>query len=224
MKKIKMGIVIILSVLLLVAKYFIDQINNIHSTAFVLINGYDGQLYKICLKLFIALAVGGIMAIGILSFKKRKKVVIGLVVLPSFVLTLFIGYQVMQLVNGWDSFCKEPYLVSPDGKHALYQDGGDSDIFGFSSGYMHYAMECENNGYARVFYCYEEKFSPQVEWYEDGFFVSYYCPESSQDYKYGVDVAPESDFSQTFPYEKRADGIFFYYEPRLHIADKKGDL
>jgi len=212
-KKVKIGIVIVLSLLLLVAKYFIDWINHIHSPAFVLINGYDGQLYKICLKLFIALAIGGIMAIGITSFKKWKKVVIGLAALSGLVLLLFMGYQVMQLLNGWDSFCKEPYLVSPDGKHALYQDGGDSDIFGFSSGYMHYAMECEKNGYARVFYCNEEKFSPQVEWYENGFFVSYYCPESTKDYNYGVDVVPESDYSQTFQYEKREDGIFFYYEP-----------
>ena len=118
-KKIKIGIVIVLSVLLLVAKYFIDRINHIHGPAFVLINGYDGQLYKICLKLFIALAIGGIMAIGITSFKKQKKVVIGLAVLPGLVLLLFTGYQVMQLLNGWDSFCKEPYLVSPDGQHAL---------------------------------------------------------------------------------------------------------
>lgn len=211
-KKIKIRIVVVLLVLLLIAEYFIVQINRIHGTAFVLINGYDGRLYQICLKLFIALVIAGLMAIGITFFKKQKKIVTGLAVLSGFLLILFMGYQIMQLVNGWDSFHREPYLVSPDGEHALYQDGGDSDIFGNSSGYMHYAMKCEKNGYSRIFYCYEEQFTPQVEWYEDGFLLSYYCPESTQNSKYGFDVTPESDYSQTFRYEKRADGIFFYYE------------
>ena len=68
------------------------------------------------------------------------------------------------------------YLESPDGQYVIYQDGGDQDIFGNSSGYMHYALEYDNV-YSRVFYGYKEIYTPQIEWYNDGFFVSYYCPE-----------------------------------------------
>lgn len=212
-KRVKSGIVIVLSVIILVAWYLIKQINRIHAPAFVLLNGYDGQLYKICLKLIIALAIAGILVIGVISAKKWKKMVTRSSVLLGLVLLLFMRYQGKKLVEGWNSFAREPYLVSPDGKHALYQDGGDRDIFGFTSGYIHYAMECDKNGYARVFYCYEEEYSPQIEWYEDGFFVSYYCPECTQDYSDGIAISPESYYSQTFRYEKREDGVFFYYEP-----------
>ena len=46
-KRVKSGIVIVLSIIILVAWYLIKQINRIHAPAFVLLNGYDGQLYKI---------------------------------------------------------------------------------------------------------------------------------------------------------------------------------
>lgn len=212
-KSVKSVSVIALSIIILVAWFLIKQINRIHAPAFVLFNGYDGQLYLICLKLLMALSIAGIVVIGAISAKKWKKVVTGISVLLGLVLFLFIGYQGKKLVEGWNSFAREPYLVSPDGMHALYQDGGDCDIFGFSSGYMHYAMECDKNGYARVFYCFNEECSPKIEWYEDGFLVSYYCQECTQDHGAQRIICPESDYRQTFRYEKQEDGIFFYYEP-----------
>lgn len=76
---------------------------------------------------------------------------------------------------------------------------------------MHYAIECDN-GYDRVFYCYDEKYTPQIEWGDDGFFVSYYCPECPKSHNAGKGVVPESGYSQTFRYEERENGFYVYYE------------
>jgi len=103
------------------------------------------------------------------------------------------------------------YLESPDGQYVIYQDGGDQDIFGNSSGYMHYALEYDNV-YSRVFYGYKEIYTPQIEWYNDGFFVSYYCPECPQSANAGYAFVPESDLSSKFKSERREDGFYIYYE------------
>mgnify|MGYP001105828388 CR=1 FL=1 len=92
-----------------------------------------------------------------------------------------------------------------------YKELGDQDIFGNSSGYMHYALEYDNV-YSRVFYGYKEIYTPQIEWYNDGFFVSYYCPECPQSVNAGYAFVPESDLSSKFKSERREDGFYIYYE------------
>lgn len=195
-RKRKTGLITILFVLIMLAWYFIAKINSIHGDAFVLINGYDGQIYKICLKLFIALDIITMMVI----LKSNKKLIIAI----NIVLILFIWYQVTQLINGLDSFHREPYIASPDNKYELYQDGGDLDMLGNSSGYMHYAMKCSKYGYSRIFYCYEEEDTPKIKWYEDGFLVYTNKEESGigLEYEWG---------NGDFRYEKRDNGVFFYY-------------
>ena len=63
-----------------------------------------------------------------------------------------------------------------------------------------------------VFYGYKEIYTPQIEWYNDGFFVSYYCPECPQSANAGYAFVPESDLSSKFKSERREDGFYIYYE------------
>lgn len=109
---------------------------------------------------------------GVAMKRKIKKYkIISHIVWMVIVITLI---SIIVSMNDKKIYRGARYLESPDGQYVIYQDGGDQDIFGNSSGYMHYALEYDNV-YSRVFYGYKEIYTPQIEWYNDGFFVSYYC-------------------------------------------------
>lgn len=139
--------------------------------------------------------------------KIKKYKIISHIVWMVIVITLI---SIIVSMNDKKIYRGARYLESPDGQYVIYQDGGDQDIFGNSSGYMHYALEYDNV-YSRVFYGYKEIYTPQIEWYNDGFFVSYYCPECPQSANAGYAFVPESDLSSKFKSERREDGFYIYY-------------
>lgn len=143
--------------------------------------------------------------------KIKKYKIISHIVWMVIVITLI---SIIVSMNDKKIYRGARYLESPDGQYVIYQDGGDQDIFGNSSGYMHYALEYDNV-YSRVFYGYKEIYTPQIEWYNDGFFVSYYCPECPQSANAGYAFVPESDLSSKFKSERREDGFYIYYELKL---------
>lgn len=97
--------------------------------------------------------------------KNKKYKIISHIVWMVIVITLI---SIIVSMNDKKIYRGARYLESPDGQYVIYQDGGDQDIFGNSSGYMHYALEYDNV-YSRVFYGYKEIYTPQIEWYNDGF-------------------------------------------------------
>lgn len=202
----------VLAIIIISCVMVYKKISYMRGPAFVLINGYTSRFYKTLLGMVIVVALIGILCIRIIlksnktmGFRIRLGIEIG-------VASLIIVSFAANLVKNMDDYRRKPYLTSPDGMHSIYEDGGDCDIFGNTSGYMHYAQPISKYGYARVFYCYEDEFTPQIEWYEDGFLVKYSCPEADESYNQGIHVCPESDLSSPFVWEKRSDGYFFYYE------------
>ncbi|MGN0435478.1 MAG: hypothetical protein ACI4D8_02475 [Wujia sp.] len=201
----------VLAIIILSCVIVFKKLSYIRGPAFVLINGYTSGFYKALLIMVIVVAVIGMLCIRIIlkanktiGFRIRLGIEIGIAL-------LIMASVAVNFVKNMDDYRRKPYQTSPDGMHSIYEDGGDRDIFGNTSGYMHYARPISKYGYARVFYCYEDEFTPQIEWYEDGFLVKYSCPEADESYNHGVHVCPESYLSSPFVWEKRADGYFFYY-------------
>lgn len=153
--------------------------------------------------------IGVFAALMVFRKKKRIGVTILLWVLISLfaIPTIYLAYEV---ISDYKSTVPEVAFKSPDGEHILYYDGGDSDIFGNSSGYEHYAMKTGDYTYERIFFTFEEEYEPQIDWGNNGFTVAKKCPEG---YDYSdADLVPETHCPVV--YEVNEDSYFFYYEPK----------
>ena len=180
-----------------------------NSMGYVILHGFVRGFYVLSDLIVLLSAALGILILRFLmkqnrttGFKIRWGIEIGML---SFILVVFLLVFVLRL----NRYHKVPAYVSPDGSHILYEDGGDSDIFVNSSGYMHYVLETDEYHYSRAFYTFDDEFTPEIVWYDDGFLVKYKCPEDT--YISGDSLAPESDLSNLFQWESREKGYFFYY-------------
>ena len=183
------------------------RLPRVYQPSFALIHGWRIEFYQIILIIVTMLCAIGLLVIRLICRQMKSKgfkLTTGIeITLLAVVVILCSGHL---LVNG-ASYHLTPYATSPDGAHVLYQAGGDEDVFGNVSGYMHYAQTEGAYRYSRVFYCDDADYVPQIEWYKDGFLVR--CQTGQ-----GEVVSPESDQSSSFAHEKREDGYFFYYSKK----------
>lgn len=179
--------------------------------SFVLLMGYSVTFYRFLVVMVISLSMIIMFTAVFLMRKKRSrfcKVRYGIEIgLFGLLFAICLGYTVSHM----SSFHKTPWAVSPDGKHAIYQDGGDRDFFGHTSGYMHYAMDLDTHSYGRAFYTFIADDIPEIVWQEDGVLVKFECPVSDNEFNEGDDVAPESSTTCLFRWEKTEEGYFFQF-------------
>ena len=172
-------------------------------------HGYNGVFWD---TVFVGVfCLCGIICSANLFFESRKSVVkICMTVIIAACFVCF-GYLMLSLIGNHDKMSKKVVFVSDDGTREIIDAGGDVDSNGNSSGFKHYATTFKDDKvyFFRAFYTYEEDFTPQIKWYEDGFWVSAYCPEDKSG---DVSLVPESTEALAFRYEKRDDGFFFFYD------------
>lgn len=181
---------------------------------FTLFLGRKVYFWTDCLITLIGLCLLGLFIVRIVYRKKRTKLFIIGTGLLMLAVALVTGVFAFEFIHDIGTSVPEIAFKSPDGKHILYYDGGDSDIFGFSSGYGHYVQKAEGYQYKRVFYCFEDEYEPQIEWAENGFYVMKRCPGGNP--ANNSDLVPES--YDPFPWEEYEDRYFFYYEPKETAA------
>ncbi len=165
-------------------------------------------------ELMLVLIFAALLTIAILLFKNIKKLSIRIpAAILGVIFAVITGFCLIMLFLYHKDMTKKVMAVSPDGQHELIDDGTDTDVYGNTSGYGYYALSANDgsNVYYRVFRTLDASFTPEIKWYDDGFWVSFYCKEDTDRKPGEVSVRSENSKVCFFTFKEVDEGYYFYY-------------